>query len=265
MVIAIFSAFVVGAASLSLLRFARRRRLAELAMGDRQILPANSDDWLSVPTFIAGRPLRLSLSSEISSPVALTRSEICLPSETFSRLTSSQRRSILAHEVAHLERRDPEWMLFGQLVASALVVQPLSHLVVGRMRRDAEFICDDKAASGQAGPRALAESLAILARRFDPLASAVLGSHYASSSIVERAERLLGSQTGLGTSRAPRREWTTVAAIAACALLAASPALTLATSEPQRHNDAPPSSSRPMIVTDEREVLLSSHSLNFRR
>jgi beta-lactamase regulating signal transducer with metallopeptidase domain len=135
-----------------------------------------------------------------------------------------------------------------------MVVQPLIGLVVERMRRDAEFICDDNAVSSHASPRALAESLAILARPFDSLASSLLGSHYSSSPIVERAERLLAPCATSGTSSVRTRLWTTVAATIACALLAASPALSLSHTEPRLDNEAVPSSSRPMIVTDEREV-----------
>jgi len=262
--IAVFSVIVMGAGSFSVLRFATRRVRAARAIAGRKILARESDDWSSVPQFVARRPLRISLSSEITSPVALSGTEICLPTGTFSQLTSSQRHSILRHEVSHLERRDPEWILLGQLIANAMVAQPLARLVVEQMRRDAEFICDDEAVSRHASPRALAESLAILARPFDSLASA-LGSHYSSSPIVERAERLLGQSDTFGRrSRQARRIWTTVAATFACATLAASPALTLSASEPLSEG-ALPLSIRPMIVTDEKDLFLTSPSLPIRR
>ncbi len=240
-----------------LLRFARRRRLATRMIADRHPLPGASTVWTSVPAFVYGRAVLLSLSDAISSPIALDRAEICLPIETFLELTSSQQRSILAHEIAHLVRRDPQWMLLGSLIAGATLFQPLNALVLECLRRDAEFICDDIAVGGKASPKALAESLAVFARHFDPVAFSALGSHYGGSPLVERAERILGPRS----QARPIRQFATGGVMVACSLLALTPALTIAGTHPR---ETEPRLSAPRLITEEKDVVLDFHTLNRR-
>jgi len=52
------------------------------------------------------RRVRLTMARTISSPVALGTSEICVPELALSELGLEQQRSMLAHELAHLARRD---------------------------------------------------------------------------------------------------------------------------------------------------------------
>src|SRR6266480_3743323 len=55
------------------------------------------------------RRVHLTMARTISSPVALGLSEICVP-ELALDLGSEQQRSMLAHELAHLARRDSLWL-----------------------------------------------------------------------------------------------------------------------------------------------------------
>src|SRR5690606_21235904 len=68
-------------------------------------------------------PLRLTASASISSPVAL-HGEICLPEVALVDLDAAQQRAMLAHELAHIERRDPEWLVLACLVERVFFFQP---------------------------------------------------------------------------------------------------------------------------------------------
>src|SRR2546430_2199715 len=52
------------------------------------------------------RRVQLTMARTIASPVALGLSEICVPELALSDLGAEQQRSMLAHELAHLARRD---------------------------------------------------------------------------------------------------------------------------------------------------------------
>jgi beta-lactamase regulating signal transducer with metallopeptidase domain len=96
---------------------------------------------------------------------------------------------VLAHECAHLERHDPAWIALAEAIAAAGAAQPLLRRVVAALRRDAEFICDEAAVRRTRDGRPLVESLALLARTFDPAAAPAPA--YTDSPLVERARRIL--------------------------------------------------------------------------
>src|SRR5688572_27640785 len=56
------------------------------------------------------RAIALTVSDRLTSPVALSGDEICLPSRALAELDPIRMESILAHELAHLVRRDPAWL-----------------------------------------------------------------------------------------------------------------------------------------------------------
>lgn len=107
--------------------------------------------------------VRLTASSGLLTPVAIGRREICVPAERFARYTPEQQESILAHELAHLVRRDPFWFTASAVVRAALFVQPLNTLAQRRLKHTAEFLCDDAAVAQTGKHRPLVECLAHLA------------------------------------------------------------------------------------------------------
>jgi beta-lactamase regulating signal transducer with metallopeptidase domain len=133
--------------------------------------------------------VRLSQCDALQAPIALGRDEICVP-PSFWALSIAQQRSVLAHEVAHLERRDPLWIGVVEGIAALSAFQPLARCVAVEFRRDAEFICDELAVRETGEPRSLVESLAALARPFDA-AAPHLAASYDGSPLVQRAERVL--------------------------------------------------------------------------
>ena len=167
----------------------RRRRYREEIRTRR---PATAGD-LCIDTAALStsrRSVRISVSAVVGSAAALGRDEICV-STAFAALDGAEQLGVLAHEIAHLERRDLAWIAFADAVACALAAQPLVRMVAHRLRRDAEFICDDVAVSRTSDAAAYVRALMAFASKHDTTLAAALA--YGSSPIVQRAERVLGA------------------------------------------------------------------------
>ena len=109
------------------------------------------------------RPIRLTLSDRLTSPVALGSDEICLPSRAMAELGPVRITSILAHELAHLVRRDPSWLTAARVIEALFFFQPLNILARRRMQESAEFASDAWASTRVARPLDLAHCLARVA------------------------------------------------------------------------------------------------------
>jgi beta-lactamase regulating signal transducer with metallopeptidase domain len=109
------------------------------------------------------RPAFLTLSDRLTSPVALGDDEICLPARALFELDPIRMESILAHELAHLVRRDPSWLTVARVIEAVFFFQPLNVLVRRRMQEAAEFASDAWASSRIARPLDLAFCLARVA------------------------------------------------------------------------------------------------------
>jgi hypothetical protein len=71
--------------------------------------------------------------------------------------------ALLAHELAHVERRDPLLLALCRAVEVVLFVQPLLRFARGRLVDEAEVLCDERAAGWTGDPAALASCLAEVA------------------------------------------------------------------------------------------------------
>jgi beta-lactamase regulating signal transducer with metallopeptidase domain len=137
---------------------------------------------------------RLTASPHLRSPIALPSHEICLPERAVDSLTASQQEGMLAHELAHLLRRDPLWQVAASVVEAVFFFQPLNHLARRKIQEVAEFQCDDWAAHNTGTGVHLAKCLAEVASWVEagpasnPLATLMA---HESSPIVRRITRLL--------------------------------------------------------------------------
>ncbi len=135
----------------------------------------------------------LTASDAITVPLAVSSNEICLPRARWNDLTGGQRDALLAHELAHVERRDPFWFLVENIVERALFVQPLTRVLRRASRRAAEIACDERAARVTAEPMELARCLATVAgwaqARQAPASMASMA--HGDAPVVDRVERLL--------------------------------------------------------------------------
>ncbi|MDY0744054.1 M56 family metallopeptidase [Paucibacter sp. R3-3] len=170
------------------------------------------------------RPPTLRSSARWTSPLLAPGRNICLPL-WLDALSLPQREAVLAHELAHLLRRDPAWRLAGQALASIAWLQPLNHLALRRLDTLAELACDDWAARLSGDGRALAESLYFCAQQHQQnghsaptLATAMSGRQ---SPLLQRMRSLLEKDTTAMTPDSPVRTRSTRWLIAGGVLLAA--------------------------------------------
>ncbi|HSP18451.1 MAG TPA: M56 family metallopeptidase, partial [Myxococcaceae bacterium] len=144
------------------------------------------------------RPVRLTTSEGLRSPVARGWSEICLPAQALLELDDAQQRSVLAHELAHLRRLDPVWLVLGTVMEQLFFFQPLNRVARARMQEVAEFLCDDWAAARNGSGLDVARGLASVAGWLDghtptvPLAG--MAEH--PSQLLARVTRLLDRGAG---------------------------------------------------------------------
>jgi beta-lactamase regulating signal transducer with metallopeptidase domain len=149
-----------------------------------------------------GRSVELTCSSVIASPVALPGDEVCLPRRALLELQPEEQDSMLAHEVAHLVRRDPQWLVLARAIEMVFFFQPLNRLARHRLQEVAEYLCDDWAIARTRRPVVLAKCLAAVAEwvgRAPVVAtpwlrpmSAMVES--AGSPLVRRVGRILGGR-----------------------------------------------------------------------
>ncbi|HEY0557041.1 MAG TPA: M56 family metallopeptidase [Thermoanaerobaculia bacterium] len=178
--------------------------------------------------------VRLSCSSRVPVPVALgvLRPEICVPPRALASLSDEQQEGMLAHELAHLARRDPFWLLLGQGIACVLFFQPLNWVARRRLREIAEMLSDEWAVARTGRPLSLAACLAEVAGWSVGMpALPVPGMADQPSSLGRRIRRLLDE------SRSPeapgRRAWLAAAmGLLVIAVAAAAPAISAARPEP---------------------------------
>jgi beta-lactamase regulating signal transducer with metallopeptidase domain len=140
--------------------------------------------------------LSLRRDANSASPAALSPATICLPPWALQQLGPQQRQAMLAHEIAHLQRRDPDWRLACALRACVLWV-PLTAIARRRLDELAEHACDAWSARNTGNGRALAEALAVCAefgyngREVSAFAAPMAQPR---SALVERVQRLIEEQ-----------------------------------------------------------------------
>lgn len=137
--------------------------------------------------------VRLTWVNTIASPVALGSSEICLPEAALTDLGPDEQRSLLAHELAHLTRRDPLWLAAIAIIERVFFFQPLNRVARASLQRNAEFLCDDWAASQSGSGLPLAHCLERVAEWMEatPLGVPVAGMAEQRSLLVTRIARLI--------------------------------------------------------------------------
>lgn len=90
------------------------------------------------------RSVQLFVSPSHLGPIAVgfLRWRIGIPARAVAELAPREQQSLLAHELAHLVRRDCLWLWCSRLVEAVFFFQPLNRLAALRIRTDAEYLCD---------------------------------------------------------------------------------------------------------------------------
>jgi hypothetical protein len=175
------------------------------------------------------RRVRLTGSSALPVPVALGvgEQEICLPSRALRELDDRRQQGLLAHELAHLERRDPAWLLLALGLESALFFQPLNRLARRRLEEIAELQCDAWAVRATGDRLGLARCLTevagwLLEGRGDLFTASAPGAAAMArrrGHLGTRVRRILASGPG-DEALEGRRRWLATAAAAGLLTLA---------------------------------------------
>ncbi len=194
--------WLIGAAlllaRLELAAFQLRHLLRDRQPFPEGLLPDDLPGWV-----------RVSACRSISQPMAVGLREICLP-RSMTAMPQQQVHAALAHELAHLQRRDGVWRWLCLVVQSVLFFQPLNVLASRRIAAAAEQGSDALALRGGAKRADLVEVLAAFAlstgraARWRPsrkaldtplLASAMAGRRH---EVVTRIENLLAGRLSVG-------------------------------------------------------------------
>lgn len=213
--------FWIAASLLLVLDILRRWRNERRRM---RALPRHTDPRLNaqlraLPDPVAART-ELREDVEAASPCANAPATICLPAWMPDRLDAEQSRAVLAHELAHLRRRDPQWQLATAL-AGCFLPWPIASTARRRLEEVAELECDAWAARATGTPRALAQSLV---RCAEHLHRGKTASRFATpmanrrSALVERVRRLVEENTMTIERRSGPRRIALLGALLATAL-----------------------------------------------
>lgn len=139
------------------------------------------------------RPIRLTCSERIASPMAIGLSQICIPDKLWEQVDEEQLTAIIAHELAHLSRTDPLWLFFWHLMGVVFFFQPLNKLAQLSFQSRAEFLADATAVRQTKDPVAMVNSLMSAAKLVNSTLRSNMAAHLLGSnaSLMARAQMLL--------------------------------------------------------------------------
>lgn len=138
----------------------------------------------------------------------LSRPEVYISSSLLTSLPSDMLGIIVAHERAHVQRRDGLVQFVAHL-ASLLHFPWVRRRLLAQLSLACEQACDQEAAREVGDPLRVAETLLALYRAFTPtkLVPAVGALSFASGNLVPRIEALLSPPPTPHGVSLPRRTW----------------------------------------------------------
>lgn len=145
------------------------------------------------------RDVRLTRVDGLASPVVLRGREICVPGDLLDALPAPELEAMLAHELAHVARRDACWLVAAHAAEALFFVQPLHRIARRALYSVQELRADDWAVRATGERLALARCLGRLVDRMAPRAALVPAMAVASSGVLARVTRLVRPE--------PRRAW----------------------------------------------------------
>lgn len=159
----------VGYAIAVLVRVVQATTRARRELGPRRALAAEDDTRFRTVLAQMGhaRAVHFTVSEALTSPVALGDTEITVPRRLVTDLSGDDQCSVVAHEVAHLVRRDPQWLLAAATVESLFFFQPLHRMARKHWQDNAEYLCDALVARRRGMALSLARALTCVAEWLD--------------------------------------------------------------------------------------------------
>jgi beta-lactamase regulating signal transducer with metallopeptidase domain len=146
-----------------------------------------------------GRAIRYCVCRWLQAPAVIGwfRPIVLLPVTTLTGLSEEQLRSVIAHELAHIQRLDPFVNLFQIAVETLLFYHPAVWWLNKRIRDEREHCCDDVAVCLCGNPVEYARALTIMEEWRNAPAFAMAANR---GSLSERIFRVLGRKS-IGAER----------------------------------------------------------------
>lgn len=145
------------------------------------------------------RRLQLHISAEWHSPMVVPNGVICLPLWMTDKLNQAQQRAVLAHEIAHVVRKDTIWSIAYILVLRLFFFQILNRVAYTQLRNVAELACDARASkTTQAHDLAKALYVCATQMRDRTTPNLILAAHPQGSTLEQRVRCLLEQQASSG-------------------------------------------------------------------
>jgi GWxTD domain-containing protein len=140
------------------------------------------------------RPIRLLSSALVQVPTVIgwLRPVVLIPLGCLSGLSPNQVEAILAHELAHILRRDYLVSVLQSIVEALLFYHPAVWWVSRHIRRERENCCDDLAVHYTGDALTYARALSLLEEHRSALPAIALGAN--GGLLIMRIKRLLGSK-----------------------------------------------------------------------
>lgn len=170
-----------------------RRVLAPLEVGR----PSPGDPFWQAATAVEVSPSRLRVVRGLPNPaftVGWLRPRIYVASALPQRLSPAELEALIAHESAHVARRDPLRLSLLRFLALVLFWVPALRRLADDVADEAEILADDRAARTR--PLALATALLALAGwgEFDPALDGAVGFAQRRGLLDRRIRRLAGEE-----------------------------------------------------------------------
>lgn len=200
----------------------RAWRSGERALGllEAAVSSAGDDFWEAAQE--AGLdPGRLRLVSGLPSPaltVGVVRPVIYVARELADELTRDELAAVLAHEGAHLARRDPLRLSLLRFLACTLFWIPALRRLADDMADEAEILADDRATRGR--PLVLAAAILTMAQRHSPRRAGDLAMQsvgFCHAQLLDRRVRRLAGEPAPARTHLTRRS--VIGAFAALSLV----------------------------------------------
>ena len=170
----------------------------------------------------AARAIELRQSHELASPVTVgwRRPLVILPDD-WREWTESERRVVLAHEIAHVGRGDYFTAVLAQLSVAMHFYHPLVHWLARRLRLELELAADALGAEASGGREAYLITLAQMALRHDDRAIAWAARPFLPSrgAFLRRIDMLRDPKQFRSAAMSRGRQFAMVSCIAAAGLL----------------------------------------------
>jgi beta-lactamase regulating signal transducer with metallopeptidase domain len=154
----------------------------------------------------AGLDVRVSDSLLAPALFGIRAPTVLLPAEA-AGWPRARLDAVLAHESAHVRRRDGAAELLVQLACAVHWFNPLVRAAATPLRRDRELACDDLVLGAGFDPRAYASALVAVARRARPMRASPLLAMSAMPELERRVRRLLDARPGAADGRSARTPW----------------------------------------------------------